>query len=224
MRRLATTLTMAMAGTAAVVAAAEAQTIGIAPVKPCYLTGEQVTATATGFTANGQVGFGIDGTELSGGPFFADPAGSLGLTIGLGTMRAVRTHTLTATDATNPALTASAAFLGTTNTVSVKPKRGSAGTPRRLKGYGFLAGPKVYMHVRRRGYKSDKRIARAKAPCGTFEVRKTIVPAGASDGVYKVQFDAKRRYSKRTRPRLLGSLTVYRTLSSTAARASLAVR
>jgi hypothetical protein len=55
-------------------------------------------------------------------------------------------------------------------------------------------------------------------------VRKTIVPAGASDGVYKVQFDAKRRYSKRTRPRLLGSLTVYRTLSSTAARATLAVR
>jgi len=223
-RRLATTLTMAMAGTAAVAATAEAATISIAPVKPCYLSGELVTATGTGFTPGGQVGVGIDGTSLTGGPFVADGAGSLGLTVGLGTMRAVKTHTLTATDATNPALTASASFLGTTNTVSVKPKRGPAGTPRRLKGYGFLAGPKVFMHVRRRGYKSDKRIARAKAPCGTFKVRKTIVPAGARDGVYNVQFDAKRRYSKKTRPALRGKLTVYRTLSSTAARATLAVR
>jgi hypothetical protein len=217
------TLTMALAGAAAVATTAAAQTFTIAPVKPCYLGGDVVNGTGTAFTPGGQVDILADGSSLGQVP--ADAAGGfITPAITLGTMRAVKSHTLTATDLTNPALTATTTFLGTTNTVSVKPSRGRAGTPRRLKGYGFTAGPKVYMHVRRRGYKSDSKIAKAKGPCGTFKVRKTIVPAGAGDGKYTVQFDSKRRYSKNTRPSFVGVLTVYHTASSSAARVAFARR
>ena len=221
MRRFATTLTVAMAGAATVTTTAEAQTLAIAPVKPCYLSGEVVTATGSGYTPTGVVDVAADGTSI--GQLSADAAGAFtSPPITFGALRGVKTHTLTTTDQTNPALTATASFLGTTNTVSVKPPRGPAGTPRRIKGYGFLAGPRVYMHVRGRGYKSDTRIAKPKGPCGTFEVRKTIVRAGSRDGVYKVQFDAKKRYSKKTRPSVRGTLTVFRRASG--ARVSFAAR
>jgi hypothetical protein len=214
---------MAVAGAAAVATTGEAATFSIAPAMPCYLSGGTVTGTGAGFTAAGPVDIAADGTSL--GQVTADPLGGLVTPpITLGEMRAVKSHTLTATDQTNPALTATATFLGTTNTVSVKPSRGSAGTPRRIKGYGFLAGPKVYMHVRGRGYKSDGRIAKPKGACGTFEVRTTIVRAGASDGVYKIQFDAKRRYSKKTKPSVRGTLTVFHKARSSAARVAFATR
>jgi hypothetical protein len=215
---------MALAGAAAVATTAEAQTFAIAPVKPCYIGGDVVTGTGTAFTPGGAVDIAADGTSLGQVPATDAAGGFITPAITLAGMRAVKSHTLTATDVTNPALTATVTFLGTTNTVSVKPARGKAGTPRRLKGYGFTAGPKVYMHVRGRGYKSDAKIAKAKGPCGTFVVRKTIVPAGAGDGKYKVQFDSKRRYSKNTRPRFLGVLTIFHTASSSAARVAIAMR
>jgi len=53
------------------------------------------------------------------------------------------------------------------------------------------------MHVRGHGIKSDTRIARPKAPCGTFVVKRAFVPSGAPVGKYRVQFDASKRFSKR---------------------------
>jgi hypothetical protein len=214
---------MAVAGAAAVGTPAGAATFTIAPAKSCYLSGDIVTGTGGGFTPSGQVDVAADGTSL--GQAQADAVGFLATRpISLGEMRAVKSHTLTATDLTDPSLTATATFLGTTNTVSVKPPRGSAGTPRRIKGYGFLAGPKVYMHVRGHGYKSDGRIAKPKGACGTFEVRRTIVRAGARDGVYKVQFDAERRYSKKTKPSVRGTLKVFHKARSSAARVAFVTR
>jgi hypothetical protein len=123
-------------------------------------------------------------------------------------MRGAKSHGLTATDQTNPALVANTAFLGTTRQVVVKPQDADAGTPRRLKGYGFMSGPRVYMHVRGNGYSADKRIAKPSGPCGTFATRTVIVPASAGLGRYRVQFDRKKRYSKKTRPRTVGFMTV----------------
>jgi hypothetical protein len=129
-------------------------------------------------------------------------------TLTLGAMRGAKSHGLTATDQTNPAVVANAAFLGTTRQVVVKPADAAAGTPRRLKGYGFMSGPRVYMHVRGNGYSSDKRIAKPSGPCGTFATRTVIVPASAGLGRYRVQFDHKKKYSKKTRPRYKGTMTV----------------
>jgi hypothetical protein len=206
MRGLGKAVTIVMAGSAGLAGTAQAQSLTIAPVKPCYLSGEQVTTTAAGFTPGGLVDFAIDGKAL--GPLVADPAGTVVGSLTLGGMRGAKSHGLSATDQSNPALVANAAFLGTTRQVVVKPNDAAAGTPRRLKGYGFMNGPRVYMHVRGNGYSSDKRIAKPSGPCGTFATRKVIVPASAGLGRYRVQFDHKKKYSKKTRPRYKGTMTV----------------
>ena len=206
MRGLGKAVTIAMAGSAALAGTAQAQSLTIAPVKPCYLAGEKITTTIAGFTPGGLVDFTLDGDAL--GPLATDAAGSAVGTLTLGGMRGVKSHGLSATDQTNPALVASVAFLGTTRRVVVKPRNAPAGSPRRIKGYGFLAGPRVYMHVRGHGYSSDKRIAKPSGPCGTFVTRKVIVPASAGLGRYRVQFDHEKKYSKKTRPRVPGTMTV----------------
>lgn len=206
MRRLGKAASIAVAGSAALAGAVQAQTLTITPPKPCYVAGEQVTMTAAGFTPGGLVDFAVDGRAL--GPLVADPAGTAVGTLRLGEMRGAKSHGFSATDQANPALVANAAFLGTTRQVVVKPQDAAAGTPRRLKGYGFMNGPRVFMHVRGNGYSSDKRIAKPSGPCGTFATRKVIVPASAGLGRYRVQFDHKKKYSKRTRPRVVGTMTV----------------
>ncbi len=199
-------LGMAVILTLALAAPASAQSISVAPVKPCYAPGDVITATGAGFTAGGPVEIQIDGESL--GQVGADGAGAFGVPITLGVMRKAKAHALTAIDRTNPAIMATASFLGAAIEVSVKPQNAPAGTKLTLRGWGFMAGPKVYMHVRGKGYRSDKRIASAGGACGTFAVRKRIVPSTARDGKYKVQFDHKAKYSKKTRPRTGGTLTV----------------
>jgi hypothetical protein len=129
-------------------------------------------------------------------------------------MKAVKTHSLSATDATNPATTVSVSYVGTTLQVTVKPQNARAGKRLKLRGYGFLDAKKIYMHVRGRGYSADTLVGRPEAPCGTWSARKHIVPSTASPGKYKVQFDAKKKFSKKTKPRVRGTMTVYRTLSA----------
>jgi hypothetical protein len=74
------------------------------------------------------------------------------------------------------------------------------------------------MHVRNHGLKTDKRVTRSAAgPCGTFSARTAVVPSNADSGKYRVQFDNVRRYSKRTKPKLVGTMTVTRRIRSSAA-------
>ena len=221
MRRFGTAAVAILAGMAAMAGTAHAQAaLSITPAKACYLAGDIVSLSGSGFTPNGTVNVAIDGRPLQGGQALADAAGNIAGDVRLGTMRGARTHTMSATDAANPALVGSVSYLGTTNRVTVRPQDARAGAKRRLRGFGFLAGPRVYMHVRGPGgYRSDKRVARAKAPCGTFDVRRRIVASGAQVGSYRVQFDAVRRFSRKTRPRLVGTMNV--TLRAAGARASL---
>jgi hypothetical protein len=206
MRGLGKAATIVVAGSTAFAGTAQAQSLTIAPVKACYVSGETITTTAAGFTPGGLVDFTLDGRSL--GQLAADAAGTAVGSLRLGGMRGVKSHGLSATDLTNTALLASVAFSGTTRQVVVKPRDAAAGTPRRLKGYGFFAGPRVYMHVRGNGYSADKRIARPSGPCGTFATRTVIVPASAGLGRYRVQFDHEKKYSKKTRPRYKGTMTV----------------
>jgi hypothetical protein len=206
MQGLGKAVTIVMAGSAALAGTAQAQSLTIAPVKQCYVTGETITTSAAGFTPGGLVEFTLDGRSL--GQLAADAAGNAVGSLRLGGLRGVKSHGLSAMDVTNNALLASVAFPGTTRQVVVKPRDAPAGTPRRLKGYGFFAGPRVYMHVRGNGYSADKRIARPSGPCGTFATRTVIVPASAGLGRYRVQFDHEKKYSKKTRPRFKGTMTV----------------
>lgn len=227
MRRLATAITVGMAGTAALAGTAHAQAIGITPAKACYLTGDALSLSGSGFSAGGFVDVAFDGTSL--GLLPADAAGNVAGEVTLGAMRGVKDHTLTATDQTNPALAASTTFVGTTRRVTVKPANAKAGRRLRVRGAGFvsqqdgsLAGRRAFMHVRGPGgVRSDRRIARLKTPCGSFKVRTRIVPPDARTGTYRVQFDAARRFSRKTQPRYRGRLNVFTRASSVGARASL---
>jgi hypothetical protein len=207
---------VATVGTLATAATAQAATVAITPVKGCYLTGESDTLSGTGYTPNGSVNIAVDGTTVFS--LTADASGNIGTSLQFGTMKAVKTHTLTATDAANPALTASVSFVGTTHQVATRSGKGKPGKKVKLRGYGFLFGPKAYMHVNGHGIHTTTFLARPKAPCGTFSVKKKLVPKGAPVGRYKVQFDARRKFSKKTQPRLVYPLTVFRTFK--AARAS----
>ena len=169
-----------------------------------------------GYTPNNFVDFTIDGQPL--GPLPTDAAGSLAGRITLGGLKGVKTHVIRAVDEANPALTAQTSFLGTTRQVSVNPQHARAGKKLRLKGYGFLKpGKKAYMHVRGHGLSTDTRVGNPKGPCGTWSARRSIVPATAAAGVYRVQFDQKKRFSKKTKPRVRGTMTVTRTFSSAGA-------
>lgn len=210
MRRVATAFLVATVGTAIFGGTAHAATLTMTPVKACYLAGDTVTATATAFTPANPIDFSIDGQFI--GQRFADSAGSFTTELTFGPMKGVRTHTLSATDAGNPALTASTSYTGTTLHVDVNPANAKAGKKLRVKGYGLLGGKKVYMHVRGpHRYKSDSKVARTKAPCGTFKTHRKIVPAGARPGTYKVRFDAKKKFSKKTEPQTGVTLIVIKT-------------
>ena len=208
LRRFATVGTAVVVATGAGAGTAHAAAIGISPAKGCYLSGETITLTGNGYTPGSAVQVAIDGTSL--GQLAADGAGNIAATIKLGTMRGAKSHAVTATDTANAANAASLAFLGTTRTVTVKPENARAGRRLQLRGYGFIGIANVFMHVRGPGgYKSDNRIARPQGPCGTFGVRRRIVSPSADVGNYRVQFDGRKRFSKKTRPRVRGTMRVY---------------
>jgi hypothetical protein len=219
--RVKTALFAATVGTLAMAATAEAATVAITPVKGCYLTGESDTLSGAGYTPNGSVAIAVDGTTVFS--LTADATGNIGTTLQFGTMKAVKTHSLTATDAANPALTATVSFVGTTHQVATRDSRGKPGKKVKLRGYGFLFGRKAYMHVNGHGIHTTTFLARPKAPCGTFSVKKKLVRKGAPIGKYKVQFDARKKFSKKTQPRLVYPLTVFPVASGASAFAGVAL-
>ena len=71
---------------------------------------------------------------------------------------------------------------------------------RRIRARGFTEGRTLYAHVRRNGRGKNFRLGRLKGPCGMKSVRKRLFRARAKIGVYRVQFDTRRRYSTRVTP------------------------
>jgi hypothetical protein len=206
-------------GTAAFAATAHAAaTLSISPVQGCYLSGQQAVVTGSGYTPNGQVNAAFAGATTS---VYADASGNIALDLIFPGVKGVKGYEVAATDVTNTALTASIPLLATRLHVDVNPAHAAAGKKLRIKGYGMLGGPKVYMHIRGpHHYKSDTRIAKSKAPCGTFKVHRKMVPASAVPGAYKVRFDHKKKYSKNTSPQTGGTLTITRTFHAVGARAA----
>jgi hypothetical protein len=209
LRRVVTAFFAATVGTAVFAGAAQAATLTATPAKACYLSGEQAIVDGVGFTPNGDVNAAFAGLSTT---VFADPAGAIGLRLMFPGVKGVKTLAVSATDVTNPALTATLNLTATNLHVDVNPTHAKPGKKLRVKGYGLLAGKKVYMHVRGpHHYKSDTKVATAKAPCGTFKTHRQIVSKSAAAGKYKVRFDAKKKFSKHTTPQAGGTLTVTKT-------------
>jgi uncharacterized membrane protein len=191
----AAALTAALALTAA--APAQAATLTVVGSKSCYRAGDALILSGSGFTPGGQASITLDGQDLGIVP--TDAAGNFGAPLNIGTLSGVRRRTLVATDAANPANVAQAQFLGSALAVTVRPANGAAGRKLRINAAGFTTGKRLYAHVLRGKFRRNVSIGKLKGPCHTAKVRRRVLPAGLAAGGYTVQFDTKRRYSKKTK-------------------------
>jgi hypothetical protein len=181
----------------AVPAAAQAATLSVAGSKACYRAGDTLTLSGTGYTPNASIDITLGGRSL--GQLTADAAGNISSPLSIGNLRGVDTRTVVASDTTNPAITATAQFLGSALLVTVKPRDGTAGRKLRVKASGFTTGKRLYAHILRKRYRRNVFVGKLKGPCRTLKVRKRVLGAGTPRGVYTVQFDTKKRYSKKTK-------------------------
>jgi hypothetical protein len=187
-------------------APAEAATLTVAGSKSCYRAGDALILSGSGFTPGGQASVTLDGKDL--GTLPTDAAGNFTAPLNIGRLRGVRTRTLIATDAANPANVATATFLGSSLSVKVRPLNGAPGRRLRISAAGFTTGKRLYAHVLRRGYKRNVFVGKLRGTCRTGKARRRILPASLSPGSYTVQFDTKRRYSKKTKVWVRFSVTV----------------
>lgn len=210
--RLAAGLT-ALAATLAGPATAQAATLSVSPVKPCYRTGETIGMSGTGFTPDGQVSLAADGEEFATTP--ADSTGSFagGLQVASATER-VKTYS--ATDQANTANTASVQLRISPFDVNVAPRSGRPGRRLRIVARGFTTGRRLWAHVVRGRSRTHVRVGRLRGACRRLRVRSRIFARGTRPGVYIVQFDTRRRYSPDTRVRVRYRVAIYRTFGAQA--------
>jgi hypothetical protein len=200
-------------------AAAEAATVGIRPVKSCYRAGEQTFFGGSGFTPNGAVSVTADGSSL--GSLSVASNGAFGGSLGIGLASGEKLKTYTATDQVDPSIAASTRVRVSALDVSVRPRRGRPGRRVRVKARGFTTGKRLYAHIRRgRRYKKNRRIGRLKGACRKLSKRTRFFSRRTPAGIYTVQFDTKRRYSRRTAVKLRFSVTVFHTVRASASAAS----
>lgn len=196
-------------------ASAQAATLTLAPAKPCYRTGESVVMAGAGFTAGAGASVALDGQSI--GSLTADAAGNFGSPLRFGAFQGVRQHSLTATDAANPANVGSISFLAAAVTVRVRPSRGTPGRLLRVRSTGFTTGRRLWAHILRRGFRRDVRIGALRGPCHRGNTRRRIFNQDAATGTYTVQFDTNRRYSPRTEVRVRFRVNVFRRFGASAA-------
>jgi hypothetical protein len=201
----------------AVPAAAPAATLSVD--KPCYGPGEQVEFSGGGYTASGPVSLSVSGQQLGVGN--ANAVGEFAVGIPAPTIDGKeRTDVFTATDQTNLALTASTPVKVTSLNVDVTPKNGNPGRTKKIVARGFTTGKVLYAHVRRGKQRRNLRIGALEGACKTLTARRQLFATDAKSGVYKVQFDTKRKYSARTVPQVAFLVTVFRTVRPASASAA----
>jgi hypothetical protein len=209
-------------------ASASAATVSILPKKSCYRSaaspnGEKVLVGGSGFTPGVAAEVTLDRKSL-GFTQAANPQGQVAGVLSFGALSSERNRLLAITDQANPAnfgtLTVHASGVG----LSVRPRRAGPGRPVRIKARGFTGSKRLYAHVRRGRFHRNVGIGRLKGACRKLSRRARVFSLGTRPGVYQVQFDGKRRYSKKTTPRIRYRVTIFRRLvrrgSASAAAAS----
>jgi hypothetical protein len=198
----------ALGAVAALVAAApaEAATLTLTGSKSCYRAGDTLTLSGSGFTPSGQANITLEGKDL--GTLPTDAAGNFSTPLGIGPLTGVSMRTVIATDAANPANVGQAQFLGSSLGVAVRPRNGGAGRKLRINAAGFTTGKRLYAHIVRKRYRRNVFVGKLKGPCHTLKRKQRVLAATTPSGVYTVQFDTKRRYSKKTKVWVRFTVTV----------------
>ena len=185
---------------------AGARAATLEPFKPCYVSAgraddqrEAVMVRGTDFAQASTVEVLFDGALVG-----SAPTGSIGeFAIELPAPfqpAGERAFTITVRDGTNEvSLTTRVTNLAMT----VKPRRASPGRRVRIRGRGFTLAAPVFAHYLFGGAEQKRvRLARrSTAPCGTFDVRRRLLPVDrASRGRWIMQVDQRRVYSPEPDP------------------------
>jgi hypothetical protein len=211
-------LTTAIAAVA-LPAAASAAELKVDPPQDCYGSGETVSLLGSGFTPGRASGVSVtkDGEPL--GTLTTDAVGSFNGTLRIGQRNGRRTRTYTATDTSNPTLTASTQIMVSEVDVRLSP-RSSAGGRLRIGAVGFTQGEALWAHIVRDRSVRHLRIGKLKGACHNLRARRRLLRPGTALGTYVVQFDAFRRYKPRRAQSVGFTITVRRAVPPSAASAT----
>ena len=198
-------------------AAASAAELTVNPGKPCYGSGETVSLLGSGFTPNLMSGINVTKDGESIGTLSTDVGGAFNGRLRLGQRNGSRTSTYTATDTSNPTLTASTQIVVSEVDVRLRPRSGAPGRRITIGALGFTEGKTLWAHVVRRNSVRNLKIGALKGACHRLRSKRRLLRRGASLGVYTVQFDAFKKYRER-RPQSVGfTITVRRVAEPAAA-------
>jgi hypothetical protein len=172
--------------------AAHAASLTAKPAKSCYRSGETVHFIGEGFTPSNQVNLSRDGMFVA--PIPSDAAGRFdaGLRLLWDKGRQVRTYT--ATDSTNPGLSASEQVTVSAVGVGLSPGTGPVSRRFRIRARGFTTGKTLWAHVIHKRSKRHLRIGRLKGACHDLSARQRLLSRNARFGRHRIQFDTFRRY------------------------------
>ena len=172
-----------------------AATAAIFSDRVCYREGATATFLGIGFQPGQPVAILLDSRQLA--TQAADPIGRVGGRIPVlpAIPRSEMQRSLTMSQVTNPAVTATVVFRETKLYVVTKPGRFRPGRRLRMRAGGFYGGgATLYAHVRG-PRRRDVRIGRVAGPCGKVSAtRKVLLKRGDPAGIYRTQFDTLRRY------------------------------
>lgn len=174
-------------------ATASAASLGISPHKRCYSSGESVNLLGTGFAPLSSATVSR-GTTPFPKPLDTDGNGAFNGLLGLSLDSGRETRTYTATDSSDPSLTASIQIKVSSVRVGLKPSNGAPGRILRMTARGFTTGATLWAHVTRGASTRNLKVGRLKGACGDLTARRRLLPRDAAVGVYTVQFDTFRRY------------------------------
>ncbi len=90
----------------------------------------------------------------------------------------------------------------------------------RVRARGFTTGKTLYAHVRKGRYRRNIKLGRLRGACRTLSVRKRFFGRRPPTGRYLVQFDTRRRFSRKTKVGLRTYVRVYRRVRFNSASAS----
>lgn len=182
----------------------------VVPQKPCYRAGEKLGMLGRGYTPSGSVRVTSDGAPIGSVTTLSNGAFAAQLTVGQ--RRGEKVKTYAATDVANPAITAATALRVSALAVSIRPRSGRPGRRLRIGARGFTGYRTLYAHVARgRRYRRNVRVGRLTRVCRKLTVRRRIIARRTRPGSYLVQFDGRRRFSRRTRVRVRFRVRVSRT-------------
>jgi hypothetical protein len=185
--------------------ASAAASLTATPAKPCYRDHESIKLMGAGFPALTDVNVSREGTNLNKEPIGTDATGAFSGTLTLAQTTGVEDKVYTASVISDTSNAATLTLHVSAVEVNVQPELAPPGTRLRISARGFTNGDRLYAHiVRRRSGGSGKRkprtldLGRLRGACGKMKTRARLVPRNLGQGVYRIQFDTKKDYSKGT--------------------------